>query len=256
MEAFLFGSALKEFLRAKRVLPWLLLAAAAVALGAQWKVLDPHASKDLQYSNVSMILVFRLLALISAVFTTAIVSQEVEQKTIVYLLTRPIARWKLLLFRWLASVTVVWLISAVCTLALSAAVYRNPISNPMLFGDLWALFLGACAYGALFLMVSLMFNRAMIICLLFAFGWETSIPNMPGDIYYASVFSHLQAVAQHPTPPGNASKSLELLTGQLNSNILSASTSMPILLVMIIGLICFAMWWFSSFEYVPREDAE
>ncbi len=38
----------------------------------------------------------------------------------------------------------------------------------------------------------------MIICLLYLIGWEGLVPNMPGTMYYLSIFSHLQAVAQHP----------------------------------------------------------
>ncbi len=256
MEAFLFTSTLKDYMRPARLLPWLILAVAAMALGMAWKNLDPESTKIEQYSNVSFILLFRLLALVSAVFTTAIISQEVEQKTIVYLLTRPVPRWKLLLFRWFASVAAVTLVGAIGVVLVSIGVFKNPMSNPMFLGDLWAVFLGALAYGSLFLLVSLLFNRAMIICLLFAFGWETSVPNMPGEIYYASIFSHLQAVAQHPSPKDAGNRGLSLIAGELNANALSAGTSLPILIIVSVLLVAASAWWFTRFEYVPREDAE
>jgi ABC-2 type transport system permease protein len=256
MEAFLYSSSLKDFLRPARLLPWIVLAIAAMGLGAVWKQLSPNSTQVEQYSNVAFILVFRLLALTSAVFTTAIISQEVEQKTIVYLLTRPIPRWKLLLFRWLASITAVTIVGAIGVFLLSVGVYKDPFKNGLMLSDMWAIFLGACAYGSLFLLISLLFNRAMIICLLFAFGWETSVPNMPGEIYYASIFSHLQAVAQHPAPTQNGGKGMQLISGQMNANMLSASTSLPILIVMTVLLVAASMWWFTHFEYVPREDAE
>ncbi len=256
MEGFLYLSALKDFLRPMRLLPWVVLALAAMALGAAWKTLDPSSTPTEQYSNVAFILIFRLLALASAVYTTAIISQEVEQKTIVYLLTRPIARWKLLVFRWLASVTAVTVIGWIGVFLLSIGVFHNPLKNDLLINDMWAIFLGACAYGSLFLLISLAFNRAMIICLLFAFGWETSVPNMPGEIYYASIFSHLQAIAQHPSPPSSGMKVLQLISGELNANALSVKTSLPILIVMSAALVAMSAWWFTHFEYVPREDAE
>ena len=43
------------------------------------------------------------------IFGTGVVSREVEQKTIVYLLTRPVARWRILLMRYLAAVTAITL---------------------------------------------------------------------------------------------------------------------------------------------------
>ncbi len=135
----------------------------------------------------------------------------------------------------------------------SLGAFRGVGSNDLLLGDCVALIVGAFVYGALFLLATLMFNRAMIICLLFAFGWESAVPNMPGQMYYLSIYSYLQGIAQHPSAGGN--KLLSLITASNGDNTLTAGTSY-------IGhdrhfvLIVFGAWWFSSFEYLPREDAE
>lgn len=199
-------------------------------------------------------LVFRLLALSSAIFTTAIVTQEVEQKTIVYLLTRPIARWKLLLVRYGASVLVVGLLGIVAAVFTSLGAYHGLGGNDLLGSDIKALLIGAVAYGAVFLFVSLLFNRALIICLLYAFGWEASMPNMPGGMSRLSIFSYLQAMAEHPSEGGK--KGLAILTGQLGDAAITrneAYTTLGVLVVVMLGL---SAWWFTHFEYVPREDAE
>ncbi len=254
MEAVVLSQALREYTRAKRVAPWLLLALGCLGLAVVWPSLMHGAKPEDQYASVSSILVFRILALASAIFTTAIVSQEVEQRTIVYLLTRPIERWRLLLFRYLASVAVVALLGIIAALLTSFGAYHGVAGNPLLANDLKAIIIGAFAYGGLFLLVSLLFNRSMIICLLFAFGWETSVPNMPGDLYHVSIFSYLQAIAQHPSAAGG--KLIDFASGALSTNSITEGSAWTTLTLLTIITVAVSLWWFSHFEYVPREDAE
>ncbi len=257
IERYLVGRALKDFLRAKRLIPWLLLLGFTFALGAIWRTLSPDSTQADQYGQVSSILVFRMLALASAIYTTAIISQEVEQKTIVYLLTRPVSRGTLLLTRYLASVVVVAAIGIVSAWVLSIAVYHgNGLANPLLIKDIEALCVGALAYGSLFLFVSLLFNRSMLICLLFIFGWETSVPNMPGELYRLSVFSYLQSIAEHPQNPDLGKNLMSFVSGTLGTNVVSSGTAVTTMVVLTIVGIVASAWWFTRFEYVPREDAE
>lgn len=256
MEQYLVVQALKDFLRFRRLLPWVLLFAFTFGLGVLWHTLSPYASKAEQYSQISSILVFRMLALASAIYTTAIIGQEVEQRTIVYLLTRPIPRWKLLITRFIASVTVVAGIGVVSAWLLSVAVFQGSgFSNPLLVKDIEALCVGALSYGALFLFVSLTLNRSMLVCLLFVFGWETFVPNLPGELYRLSIFSYLQAIAEHPQV--SLGKSLmAFVSGSLGTNVVSAGTALTTMAVLIIVGVSASAWWFTNFEYVPREDAE
>ncbi|MGV3618041.1 MAG: ABC transporter permease [Fimbriimonas sp.] len=251
----IFSQALREYLRLRRVLPWFMLAGICLLLAYLWKQLDRTAQPIDQYASVSSMLVFRLLALASAIFTTAILSQEVEQRTIVYLLTRPVPRWRLLLTRYVASVIVVTIVGAFAAVVTSIGAYGPGfMNNPLLGRDILALAVGALAYGALFLFVSLLFNRALIICALFAFGWESSIPNLPGDLYRLSVFSYLQAIAEHPTSGGGGV--LSLLSGTAGSAAITKGQAFMVLGLMVAGLLAVSAWWFTHFEFVPREDAE
>ncbi len=255
MGLFLYQTALRDFMRAKRVLVWALLSFGGMGIAFAWKRVSPSADAQDVYGQVSFIIVFKLLALASAIFSTAIIGQEVEQKTIVYMLTRPIARWQLLISRYLASATVVAFIGVLCAAMVAIACFGpSGLSQGIFLRDCYALVLGALAYGGLFLLISLWFNRAMIICLLFAFGWETSLPNLPGDASMLSIFSYLSAVAAHPS--GKDSGLLALLSGQLGSGTLTATAAVPALIFLIVATVGLSCWWFSHFEYVSREDAE
>jgi len=253
MESYIYLSSLRDFFRFRRTWIWVVLGLAGTALGILWPHLSTTTRED-SYSRVSFIVVFHVLALASAIFTTAVVSQEVEQKTIVYLLTRPIVRWKLLLFRYLASVTVVAVLGILGAVLASIGVYGFHFGdNPMLVKDCTALVAGAISYGALFLFASLLFNRAMIICLLFAFGWETSVPNMPGQMYKLSILSQLQAIASHSNPDAGQGG---LLGGLLSVNDISVPMAWGTLAVLTAILLAVSLMWFTQSEIVPREDAE
>lgn len=254
MEAAIFGQAIREYLRPKRLLPWILLSGLCLVLAYCWHMLDNKANAGETYAAVSSMLVFRLLALASAIFTTAIITQEVEQKTIVYLLTRPVPRWKLLLVRYVASVLVVALVGGFAALLTSWGAYKGFGGNALLANDLTALAMGALAYGAVFLFISLLFNRALIICALYAFGWEATIPNMPGGMSRLSIFSYLQAIGEHPSAGDN--KGMAILTGELGNSDITRSQAFTVLIGVIVVALVVSSLWFRHFEYVPREDAE
>ncbi len=246
---------MREYLRPKRVLPWILLGGVCALLAFYWKALQPSSQPVDQYANVSSMLVFRIVALASAIFTTAIISQEVEQRTIVYLLTRPVPRWKLIVIRYLASVLVVGVLGIIGAFLTTLGAFKGFSGNPLLAKDLQALMIGAFAYGALFLFVSLIFNRAMLVCLLFAFGWETSVPNMPGSMNSLSILTYMQAIAEHPAAQ-DQSKLLGIASATLGDNAVSADRAWGVLIGLTIVMVALSAWWFTHFEYVPREDAE
>lgn len=255
-ETFIFQAALRDFLRFRRIFVWLLVAVGMFGISKIFLSVWP--SKDLSetYSMLSSLLVFRVLPLASAIFSSAVIGQEVEQKTIVYLLTRPIERWKLVSIRLLASAVAVAMVAAVTMLLVSIAVYGNPFANPLFFKDLMAIFVGALAYGSLFVFVTLLMSKAaMVVCLLFAFAWETAVPNMPGSMSALSVSSYLSAIAQRPSAAGGTGF-FGNMANALGVNTFSAQTGWIVSILMIGFFAGMCMWWFSTFEFLPREDAE
>ncbi|HEY3782676.1 MAG TPA: ABC transporter permease [Fimbriimonadaceae bacterium] len=255
MEFYLYTHSVKEFLRARRIAAWVILTLMVAAIGLVWKYVAKSETDTQRYADLTSIFTFHLVALAAAIMTTSIIGQEVEQKTIVYILTRPVSRWKLLLMRYLGAVTVVSLIGILCSLLLSAAVFGgNPLGNSLLVPDIMAIILGAFAYSAFCLLVSLLIVRSMIVCILFILAWETTVPNMPGDLYRLSIYSYMQAIAQHPAVTDN--RGTAFLSGDLGNNFLQPSTGYPVLIIVSVILIAFSLWWFTIFEFVPREDSD
>jgi hypothetical protein len=103
--------------------------------------------------------------------------------------------------------------------------------------------------------VSLVFNRALIICVLFAFGWESSVPNLATGLQKLSILAHMQAIAQHPDSEGGK-KFLEGISGVLGTNNLNPTSSGFALLVFTVVMLGLSAYWFTTHEYIPREDSE
>jgi ABC-2 type transport system permease protein len=254
-----FQFLLKDALRLRKMFVWIVLAICALLLAAFWHQLSIGTAIKVnatdRYVNVVNLLVFRLLPLASAIYSTMILSQEVEQKTIVYLLTRPIERYKLLIGRWGATVPAVILISLLGMIATILGAGGFVAVHISFYRDALAIVLGAAAYGSLFLFVTLIFNRALIICVLFAFGWESSVPNLATGLQKLSILAHMQAIAKHPESEGGT-KFLEGITGVLGQNKLNATSSAFALLIFSVVMVGLSAYWFTTHEYIPREDSE
>ncbi|MDX2065316.1 MAG: ABC transporter permease subunit [Fimbriimonadaceae bacterium] len=252
MATFLFTHALRDYLRPKRVVTWVALAIALFAVGKVFMLSSTDTTPAEAYQLLSGLIVFRLLALMSAIFATAIVSQEVEQKTIVYLLTRPIPRWQMLLSRWLAAAVAVGGIAVIAVLANALSTLGG--FSPAVARDLLAIVTGAFAYTALFLLVSLLLNRAMVVCLIFAFGWESAVPSMQGELYLLTINSHLNVIAERAA--GDAQGVMSALAGTAKKIPLATWQAWLALAGIVTVCTMFNLSWFSKNEYVPREDGE
>lgn len=254
--AHVFRLLFTELVQPRRLLVWVVVITGISVLAANLTVIAPSVGEMDAYVQVSGGLVYKVLSLTAAIFSAAVVSQEVEQKTIVYLLSRPIPRWKILVSRLGAAISVTFLLSLVAALAVSFAVFGGQgLANPVLHRDILAIFIGAVAYSSLFLMVSLLINRSMPVNLLFAFGWENVVPNLPGDTGFVSIFGYLMGIAQHPSV-GEAAGPLGFFSGQLDSTLMTTDLAWGVLVAIILVTLGFSVFLFSNFEYVPREDTD
>jgi hypothetical protein len=65
----------------------------------------------------------------------------------------------------------------------------------------------------------------------------------------------MQAIAKHPEAEGGK-KFLELIAGVLGDSKLTASSSAFGLLIFSIAMVGLSCYWFTTHEYIPREDAD
>lgn len=256
MLGYLFGFSLREFLRPRRVFAWLFVVLALYGIAKLLWVLNRQPTAEKIYLDTANIFLFRVLGLACAIFSTAVISAEIEQKTIVYLLTRPIPRAGMILVRTLAAILVSALVGFVAASVLALATYGpSGFGKEYFYRDLIGVIVGAFAYTSFFTLLSLWINRSMIASLLYVFGWESIVPNIPGDMRYLAISSHLEAITRRPSS-GPTTNTVNALAGDAAFNTIPTGTAWMTLVVATLASLAIAAIWFSNNEYLPREDTE
>lgn len=251
-----FAGALRDFIRPGRIVTWALIALAVGIVARVWANFQPGDDVAV-YGQVIEVLVYRVLALASAIFGMQVLAAEIEQKTIVYLLTRSIDRPSLLAGRSIASFVAVAAAASASWFGAGMGVLGpRAFQTGAFWWDFVVILAGVLAYGCLFILVSLILNKAMIYCLLFAFGWETFVPNMPGDLYYLSIYPYLKAAAGHPSVEKTKKDFMDVVSGAVTSQAVQPWVAWLVLGLLVAGCTVFGLAWFQRGEYTPREDVE
>jgi ABC-type transport system involved in multi-copper enzyme maturation permease subunit len=145
-----------------------------------------------------------IVPILGVFYGTALIADEVEDKTITYLFTRPIPRSAVLLGKYFAylvctifvvlpSLMLVWLL----IVPMGGSLGR---SFPDLLKDLGLLAVGLSAYGALFALAGSVLKRPLLIGLMFVLGWEPVIMVVPGYLKRLTVAFYLQGFVPHAMP--------------------------------------------------------
>jgi ABC-2 type transport system permease protein len=160
-----------------------------------------------------MLFVRFIVPVLGVIYGTALMADEVEDKTLTYLFTRPISRGSVLLGKYFAYLMCTWLVvlpSVMLTYFLVVPLAEVPSTFRSLVQDLGILGLGLAVYGALFAFVGTWLKRPLIVGLAFAFGWEQLAMALPGYLRQFTIAHYLQALVPHALPTDGA---LNLLQG-------------------------------------------
>jgi len=141
-------------------------------------------------------------------YGTALIADEVDDKTITYLFTRPIQRQAVLVGKYLA-----YLVCTACVV-LPAAVLVWLLIAPIggrladsffdLTKDLALLAIGLAVYGALFALVGATMKRPLVAGMVFVFGCEVLVLALPGGFKRLTVAYYLQGLVPHAMPSDSA----------------------------------------------------
>jgi ABC-type transport system involved in multi-copper enzyme maturation permease subunit len=150
-----------------------------------------------------------IIPVLGVFYGTALIADEVDDKTITYLFTRPIQRSAVLLGKFLAYLvctTLLVLPSVMLVFFLIVPTGGGSIAQafPSLVADLGMLVVGLAAYGAVFALVGTRLKRPLVVGLVFAFGWEPAVLLFPGYLKRLSVAYYMQALVKHEMPQDSA----------------------------------------------------
>jgi ABC-2 type transport system permease protein len=190
------------------------------------------------------------LPLAALFYGTSLIADEVEGKTLTYLLTRPIRRNAILTGKYAAYLVTTLAFSlpaAVLTFFLLATARGWSgigAAVPDLFRDLGVMALALAVYGAFFTLLGVSLRRPVIPGLLFLFVWELAA-NLPGYVPRMTITAWLRSLVRYrPAEEGMAD-----MFGQ----VLPTALSLEVLAAMLAAFLAGSIWIFSTREYVMEQ---
>lgn len=197
----LFTLTLRQILGGTRL--WLL--AAFLSLPAVLVVLIlgvgqeiPSEDRDLVFSLLLYVLYPQTLVILATLlYGSGLLSAEIEGRTLVYLLTRPLPRWCLLVIKYAATVLV---LSALClaSLTVSFAIAGFPGGARVGFALGTSVFLACVAYTAVFGLIGLLVpRRAVPVGLIYAGILEIALSFVPAFVNRLAISHYLRSLAYH-----------------------------------------------------------
>lgn len=207
------------------------------------------------FSMVSFIIVngyiYVFLVVVTLFYGTALISDELDDKTITYLFMRPITKRTIYIGKYLAFLVVAMLLLVPSmTLTFLIAMMADPAGElvrhlPILLQDMAVLGLGVLAYGALYSLIGTVFKRPVFVGLGFAFVWETIVTFIPGYLGKMTVKHYLLALLPHPAGQRGVVSFFE------------SATSAPVAILVLLGIsaafIWLGAWLFTNREYVLEQ---
>ena len=194
-----------------------------------------------------------IVPVLGVFYGTSLMADEIEDKTITYLFTRPIRRGAVLFGKYLAYLgcTISVVLPSVMLVYLLVVPMNGSLGASFidLLKDLMLLALGLAVYGALFAFVGAKFKRPLVVGLIFIFGWEQSALIFPGYLKRFTVAYYLQGLVPHAMPSDGV---ISLLQGAFRESP-SFVHCIVGLGVILVSFITMAAWVVERREYVLEQ---
>lgn len=195
------------------------------------------------------------IVLLALFYGTSVTAEEVENRTLSYLVTRPLPKPAIVLGKYAAYSS---LIAVLVTLSLTVSFF---ILNAGRLGEsglyatflryLGVLVLGVLAYMAFFTFLGAVLKRAIVIGLVFGFGWENVIQYFPGSTQKFSVVHYLKSLLPYRPESVRGGRGVALLLFRLEPT--KPLAAVLILIALTAALLALAGWLFRMKEYLSED---
>lgn len=195
-----------------------------------------------------------IVVLIALIVGSAVVAEEIEDRTITYLFTRPIPRASIVVGRYLAALVLVLVVLGIDSFLVQHILsgLRGPkgetIELPAGFGArlCGSLLMGGAVYTAAFAALGALVKRPVLVGLAYAFVVEALLGNLPGQNQKLTIVYYLKSLllAGDPELLGHFRQTLapfELAT---------TFEAVRMLLLILLGALAIGAWRLARREYV------
>jgi ABC-2 type transport system permease protein len=176
-----------------------------------------------------------VMPLVALIIGTAAIGSEIDDGTAVYLVIKPIPRWRIALSKILvaAGLTAVMVVPAVLLTGVLLG-SRNDTATTLI-GFTVACFVGGSAYAAAFVALSVFTSRALLLGLAYVLIWEGVLSGLLEGTKFLSIRQATLGLA-------------DALGVQVPNDPLTPVVSVSVLAIVLVGSFLLASWKLARFE--------
>ena len=252
---------LSNQLKSRKTILVLITGLVPVALAILSAVLRPlwgkaDISSTSLFTHFAFILYLHFLVPVTAMFLgMGAIADEVEDRTLPYLLARPVPRYLLLSGKYLAGILVGGVI-VISSLLVSCIIITKGSTDILILSRIsGTLLLELLVYSALFMLLGGLLRHPMVAGLMYVFGWEKLIAHVPGNVRLLTVMHYLQTLypdlSTHEVFDMTSSKLLALPSFSSRTPHAAAIGVLGALLLVLLGI---SLNLLRLREYIPDRD--
>jgi ABC-2 type transport system permease protein len=172
MNAVIAGITLRQLLSRRRTILLLLLGGVLVLVALIYRLAgDGRDDLDFTSGLLNNLGLAALMPLVALLFATSAIGSELEDGTAVFLLAKPISRWTILLTKLAVAIGCSIMITCLPILV-AGLIAAGGLGDGLVIGFTLAGAFGSAVYCALFVFLSLVTGRALVIGLGYVLIWE------------------------------------------------------------------------------------
>jgi len=173
-----------------------------------------------------------VVPLLGLIAGTGSIGPEIDDGSIVYLLSKPLSRFSIVLTKATVAVAVITVFGSVSVLA--AGLVLNGTSDNLAIGYAVGALVAGIAYGTFFLLLAVLTRHAVVVGLLYALIWETLVGSYVPGAQTLSIQQWSLAITEKVV--GSDAERLGVTSA------VGLGAAVPLLLVVIVGSTWYAGW--------------
>ena len=173
-----------------------------------------------------------IVPLLGLIAGTGSIGPEIDDGSIVYLLSKPLSRFSIVLTKAVVAVVVITVFGSVSVLA--AGLVLSGTSDNLAIGYAVGALVAGIAYGTFFLLLAVLTRHAVVVGLLYALVWETLVGSYVPGAQTLSIQQWALAITEKVVGEGAEPLGVTSAVG--------LAAAIPLLLVVIAGSTWYAGW--------------
>lgn len=150
-------------------------------------------SAEFALGIVSRLIMTLLLPLVALVLGTAALGAEIEDGTAVFLLAKPIERWRIIAIKIGVSALTTVVLVVPATIATAWIIHESPTADGLVLGLALGAMMASIMYCAVFVALSAVTSKALVIGLVYVFVWEGVVTSLFEGVRWISIREYASA---------------------------------------------------------------